>query len=53
MFFYVLFRDSHFREHLSVAVFIMRGTIQRSPKKAVVEIFINSEENVWVACKFW
>ena len=36
----------------SLAVFIMRATIQRYPKKAVVEIVINSEENVCVACKF-
>ena len=35
-----------------MALFVMRATIPRSPKKAIVEIFINSEENVCVAFKF-
>ena len=30
----------------------MRATIPRSHKKAIVEIFINSEENVCAAFKF-
>ena len=45
------FRDTHFREHVSVAVFIMRVTLSRLPKKAIVEIFKKSAKNAWVAFK--